>query len=215
MQQLEKLLGVDSNSSLYDGPISFTATIKQDRISVWSHDIGYYKDRSVLNCKQMENYSRSLQSAINKITNNQWLWDKLRNRAIPYRAIPFIGKISIMGNNDKWNKIEYVPIIYDITNEWNNKIKDKIDERLKDIKKRIYFLNKKLIYISFDFDGTISDEFDNTINPQKEKYKIARKYILDGHNVCIITKRYDYNNRHLSKINEYSEVIQSKQIIGN
>ena len=69
--------------------------------------------------------------------------------------------------------------------------------------------------ISFDFDGTISDEFDNTINPQKEEIcKIARKYILDGHNVCIITKRYDYNNRHLGKINEYSEVIQSASIIG-
>jgi hypothetical protein len=26
--------------------------------------------------------------------------------------------------------------------------------------------------ISFDFDGTIDDEFDGTLNPQKEDYKI-------------------------------------------
>ena len=142
--QLEKLLGVDSNSSLYDGPISFTATIKQDRISVWSYDIGYYKDRSVLNCNKWKTI-RGAQSEINKIAPIiSDYGDKLRNRAIPYRAIPLHRKISIMGNNDKWNKIEYVPIIYDITNEWNNKIKDKIDEEIKRHQKRIYFLNKKL-----------------------------------------------------------------------
>lgn len=46
--------------------------------------------------------------------------------------------------------------------------------------------------ISFDFDGTLDDDFDGTINNQKvEIQSLAKKYINDGHDVCIITKRYE------------------------
>jgi hypothetical protein len=45
--------------------------------------------------------------------------------------------------------------------------------------------------ISFDFDGTLDDEFDGTPNLQKEEVQsLAKKYISDGNDVCIITKRY-------------------------
>ena len=45
--------------------------------------------------------------------------------------------------------------------------------------------------ISFDFDGTLDDEFGGIYNKQKEEVqKIAKNYINQGHDVCIITKRF-------------------------
>lgn len=46
--------------------------------------------------------------------------------------------------------------------------------------------------ISFDFDGTLDDNFDGTLNKQKEEIqKLAMKYVSEGHDVYIITKRYE------------------------
>lgn len=45
--------------------------------------------------------------------------------------------------------------------------------------------------ISFDFDGTLDDDFDGTINPQKEEIQgICRHLVEQGKDICIITKRY-------------------------
>lgn len=45
--------------------------------------------------------------------------------------------------------------------------------------------------ISFDFDGTLDDDFDGTDNPQKEEIQNICKYLVEiGKDVCIITKRY-------------------------
>jgi hypothetical protein len=67
------------------------------------------------------------------------------------------------------------------------------------------------MFISFDFDGTISDEFDGSINTQKgEIQELARKYVREGHRVCIITKRYDRNNNE----DEYSSVMDLAKKIG-
>lgn len=45
--------------------------------------------------------------------------------------------------------------------------------------------------ISFDFDGTLDDDFGGEPNPQKEEIQsICKKLIEQGKNVCIITKRY-------------------------
>jgi len=45
--------------------------------------------------------------------------------------------------------------------------------------------------ISFDFDGTLDDDFDGTTNPVKEEIQeICRNLIRSGKQVCIITKRY-------------------------
>lgn len=58
--------------------------------------------------------------------------------------------------------------------------------------------------ISFDFDGTLDDEFDGGYNISKEEIQsIAKDYVSKGHDVCIITKRFDSNNRHLGKGNEH------------
>jgi hypothetical protein len=69
--------------------------------------------------------------------------------------------------------------------------------------------------ISFDFDGTLDDEFDGSINPQKEEIqKLALKYVRDGHSVCIITKRFDEPNRRNGKGNEYKEVYELANRLG-
>lgn len=45
--------------------------------------------------------------------------------------------------------------------------------------------------VSFDFDGTLEDDFDGTLNTQKEKIQnICKLFCSGGHDVRIITKRY-------------------------
>jgi hypothetical protein len=57
--------------------------------------------------------------------------------------------------------------------------------------------------ISFDFDGTLHDDFDGTVNPQKEEIQsICKELINQGKDVCIITKRY-----HPSVYSGESEVV--------
>jgi hypothetical protein len=61
--------------------------------------------------------------------------------------------------------------------------------------------------ISFDFDGTLEDDFDGTINKQKEEIQnLAKKYVSEGHDVCIITKRYGLENSTLGVGNEHLKV---------
>ncbi len=69
--------------------------------------------------------------------------------------------------------------------------------------------------ISFDFDGTLFDDFDGIINSQKEEIQnIAKKYVSEGHDVCILTKRYDASNRLLGKGLEYIEVLHVAELLG-
>lgn len=73
----------------------------------------------------------------------------------------------------------------------------------------------KKLNISFDFDGTIGDEFDGTPNPQKDEIrKIAKKYVAEGHDVCILTKRYDVDNKSLGKGNEHLEPLYVADSLG-
>jgi hypothetical protein len=45
--------------------------------------------------------------------------------------------------------------------------------------------------ISFDFDGTLDDDFGGEHNPQKEEIQnLCKRLIEMGKDVCIITKRY-------------------------
>ena len=49
--------------------------------------------------------------------------------------------------------------------------------------------------ISFDFDGTLTDDYDGTPNPKKfEIQHICKSLISQGKDVCIITKRYGPNS---------------------
>jgi phosphoglycolate phosphatase-like HAD superfamily hydrolase len=73
--------------------------------------------------------------------------------------------------------------------------------------------NKK--NISFDFDGTLDDEFDGCYNIVKEEIQsLAKKYVDEGNDVCIITKRFDSNNRHLGKVNEHLLVYELAKELG-
>lgn len=69
--------------------------------------------------------------------------------------------------------------------------------------------------ISFDFDGTLDDEFDGSINSQKvEIQEIAKRYVQEGHDVLIITKRYGPENKDLGKTNEHLIVYELAQKLG-
>ena len=69
--------------------------------------------------------------------------------------------------------------------------------------------------ISFDFDGTLDDEFDGGYNIVKEEIQsLAKKYVDEGSDVCIITKRFDSNNRHLGKVNEHLLVYDLAKELG-
>lgn len=73
---------------------------------------------------------------------------------------------------------------------------------------------KKLI--SFDFDGTLVDEFGgHPINSQKDEVQgLVKKYISEGHEVIIITKRYGPENPHLGLKNEHLEVYELAKKLG-
>jgi hypothetical protein len=62
--------------------------------------------------------------------------------------------------------------------------------------------------ISFDFDGTLEDEFGGfPKNNQKEFIQsLAKKYISEGHDVMILTKRYGPEFRNLGLKNEHLPV---------
>lgn len=63
--------------------------------------------------------------------------------------------------------------------------------------------------ISFDFDGTLSDEFDNTPNLQKKEIQNVFKQLKEmGNDVYIITKRHSPKNGSMGKVNEHIEVLQ-------
>ena len=62
--------------------------------------------------------------------------------------------------------------------------------------------------ISFDFDGTLVDEFGgHPSNTQKDEVQgLAKKYLSEGHEVIIITKRFGPENSDKGIKNEHLEV---------
>jgi hypothetical protein len=70
--------------------------------------------------------------------------------------------------------------------------------------------------IGFDFDGTLDDEFGGQIiNHQKEEIQeLAKKYISEGHDVCIVTRRYDEEHKKLGIKNEHLVVYELAKKLG-
>jgi hypothetical protein len=69
--------------------------------------------------------------------------------------------------------------------------------------------------ISFDFDGTLDDEFDGSYNIVKEEIQsLAKKYVQDGYDVCIITKRFGPENSNLGVKNEHLIVYELGKELG-
>ena len=64
--------------------------------------------------------------------------------------------------------------------------------------------------ISFDFDGTLDDEFGGVpINEQKlEIQALAKKYISEGHDVMILTKRHGPENADKGLKGEHLKVYE-------
>lgn len=70
--------------------------------------------------------------------------------------------------------------------------------------------------ISFDFDGTLVDEFGgHPSNSQKDEVQgLAKKYISEGHEVMIITKRFGPENSDKGIKNEHLEVQELAKKLG-
>lgn len=69
--------------------------------------------------------------------------------------------------------------------------------------------------ISFDFDGTLSDEFDGSLNKQKKEIQnIFTQYKNMGNDVYIITKRHSPKNRSMGKVNEHIDVLRLAAELG-
>jgi hypothetical protein len=70
--------------------------------------------------------------------------------------------------------------------------------------------------ISFDFDGTLEDEFGGVpVNEQKlEIQSLAKRYISEGHDVMILTKRYGPENDYDRLKNEHLEVYNLAKELG-
>ena len=73
----------------------------------------------------------------------------------------------------------------------------------------------KSLRISFDFDGTLDDDFDGTFNKQKDEIQnLAKKYLNEGHQVCIITKRYGPEFSNMGLTNEHKNVFDLSKKLG-
>jgi phosphoserine phosphatase len=70
--------------------------------------------------------------------------------------------------------------------------------------------------ISFDFDGTLVDEFGgHPSNSQKDEVQgLAKKYLSEGHEVMIITKRFGPENADKGIKNEHLEVQELSKKLG-
>jgi len=70
--------------------------------------------------------------------------------------------------------------------------------------------------ISFDFDGTLVDEFGgHPSNSQKDEVQgLAKKYLIEGHEVMIITKRFGPENADKGIKNEHLEVQELAKKLG-
>jgi hypothetical protein len=70
--------------------------------------------------------------------------------------------------------------------------------------------------ISFDFDGTLVDEFGgHPSNSQKDEIQgLAKKYLSEGHEVMIITKRFGPENADKGIKNEHLEVQELAKKLG-
>jgi hypothetical protein len=70
--------------------------------------------------------------------------------------------------------------------------------------------------ISFDFDGTLEDEFGGFPKNNQKEYiqSLARKYINEGHDVMILTKRYGPEFKDSGLKNEYLPVYYLARELG-
>jgi Mor family transcriptional regulator len=75
--------------------------------------------------------------------------------------------------------------------------------------------NYSNLRISFDFDGTLSDDFDGSFNKQKDEIQnLAKKYLNEGHQVYIITKRYGPEFSNMGLTNEHKIVFDLAKKLG-
>lgn len=124
--QLEKLFSEDDedSSSLYDGDYRWIARVgTRGYTQLWSSNHYSYAERGISICSK---------------------WKTIRGAKNVANRISTVDRYSIRGDNNLWNKDIFVPVVYDITEKWNKHINDKIQSEIKNHKKKIETLTKKL-----------------------------------------------------------------------
>jgi hypothetical protein len=112
---------------VHEGLFDYSLRINQrGYFEVYSYK--QYNNRSILNCTKWKT-TRGAEAGIAKIKAALSSGDKR--------------KISVRGD-DLWKKNEYIPVICNLTDEWNKKIQGQIDKEVKEHQKRVDTLIKKL-----------------------------------------------------------------------
>lgn len=125
--KLEGILNPDFTIDKYihEGSFDFSIRVSQNRFDVWSYP--HFKDLSIQNATKWKTI-RGAENALKKIKDA--LLEKRRFR--------------LRGGNDSWQKNEYIPVICNITGDWNSYIKRKIKEEEDLHRRKIDRLTKKL-----------------------------------------------------------------------
>lgn len=111
---------------VHEGLFDYTLRIQQ-RGYFEAYNYKQYNTRCILNCTKWKTI-RGAETGMAKI-KTALLGDKR--------------KIGVRGG-DLWSKDDYIPVICNITEEWNKKIQGQIDQAIREHQKKISDLNKKL-----------------------------------------------------------------------
>lgn len=115
---------------VHEGLFDYSLKINQrNYFDVYSYK--QYNNRSILNCTKWKTI-RGAEGGLTKIKETMASGENRR--------------ITVFGiGNELWLKNEYIPVICDITEEWNKKIQSQIDKEIKDSQIKVAALNKKIV----------------------------------------------------------------------
>jgi len=129
--KLEGILNPDfvMENYVHEGSFDYSVKINQRDFDVWSNKI--YNDKSILVVTKWKT-AKGASSGLKKVMDAIKTGDKKKF------------DVKDRGNSE-WTKNEYIPVICNITNEWNEKIQSQIDKEIKSHQFRLNNLTKKLI----------------------------------------------------------------------
>lgn len=129
--KLEGLLNPDfvMEKYVHEGTFDFSVKVNQrGYFDVWGYKS--YNEKCILRCTKWKTI-RGAEAALKSVQESLKAGDKR--------------KFSVKDRGDAWRTNEYIPVICDITDEWNTKIQAQINQELKEHQNRMTILNKKIV----------------------------------------------------------------------
>lgn len=140
--RLDKILQ-DTDGILYDGPTPYMARIKPgDRIEALNTGMSYHDKYG--NVHQQYSYGRLNDRAITSCSK----WKTVRGAQTAVNRLNKIlltKKIRVSYDPNSFNQAVQVPVVVDITEQWNKNIQTKINDEIKSHERKIQSLKKKLV----------------------------------------------------------------------